>query len=134
YRDNVPQQCLHPVGHWYEAPNMLRNGVLARLLYEHPQVKYLLLHNIDTLGATVDPGCLGMHAASGAAISVEVIPRTVDDHGGGLALVDGRPRLVEGLALPSEELEFKMSFYNSGTMWIDVDKLLDVFGLTRADL
>ena len=134
YRDNVPQQCLHPVGHWYELPNMLRNGVMHRLLTEHPHVKYLLLHNIDTLGATVDPGCLGVHAASGSALSVEVIPRTVDDHGGGLALVDGRPRLVEGLALPSEELEFEMSFYNSGTMWIDVDKLLEVFGLTRADL
>jgi hypothetical protein len=22
------QQCLHPVGHWYEVPNLLRNGVL----------------------------------------------------------------------------------------------------------
>ncbi|MCP4398372.1 MAG: UTP--glucose-1-phosphate uridylyltransferase, partial [bacterium] len=21
YRDNLPQQCLHPVGHWYEVPN-----------------------------------------------------------------------------------------------------------------
>jgi hypothetical protein len=27
-----------------------------------------------------------------------------------------------------------MSFYNSGTMWIDVDKLLEVFGLTRSGL
>jgi len=25
-------QCLHPTGHWYEIPNMLRNGVLERLL------------------------------------------------------------------------------------------------------
>ena len=22
-------QCLHPVGHWYEVPNLLRNGTLA---------------------------------------------------------------------------------------------------------
>ena len=27
-------QCLHPVGHWYEVPNLLRNGTLARLLAE----------------------------------------------------------------------------------------------------
>ena len=26
-----PMQCLHPVGHWYELPNLLRNGVLAQL-------------------------------------------------------------------------------------------------------
>ena len=32
YTDNLPLQCLHPVGHWYEVPNLLRNGVLARLL------------------------------------------------------------------------------------------------------
>ena len=29
YTDNVPLQCLHPVGHWYEVPNLLRNGTLA---------------------------------------------------------------------------------------------------------
>ncbi len=27
YRDNVPLQCLHPVGHWFEIPNLLKNGV-----------------------------------------------------------------------------------------------------------
>ena len=26
YTDNLPMQCLHPVGHWYEVPNLLRNG------------------------------------------------------------------------------------------------------------
>ena len=50
YTDNLPLQCLHPVGHWYEVPNLLRNGTLARLLAERPQLKYLLLHNIDTAG------------------------------------------------------------------------------------
>ncbi len=24
YRDNVPLQCLHPVGHWFEIHNMLK--------------------------------------------------------------------------------------------------------------
>ena len=32
YTDNLPMQCLHPVGHWYEVPNLLRNGVLRELL------------------------------------------------------------------------------------------------------
>ena len=26
YRDNLPSQCLHPVGHWYEVANLLLNG------------------------------------------------------------------------------------------------------------
>ena len=50
YTDNLPLQCLHPVGHWYEVPNLLRNGVLARLLEERPQLRYLMVHNIDTAG------------------------------------------------------------------------------------
>ena len=92
YTDNLPLQCLHPVGHWYEVPNLLRNGVLARLLAERPQLKYLLLHNIDTLGANLDPGLLGRHIGSGACLSFEVIPRRIEDRGGGLGRVGGRVR------------------------------------------
>jgi hypothetical protein len=134
YTDNVPHQCLHPVGHWYEAPNLLRNGVLADLLRQRPQVRWLMLHNIDTTGANLDPALLGLHIASGACLSFEVVPRRIEDRGGGLARVNGRVRLLEGLALPREEDEFRLSYYNSMTTWIDVDKLLDVFGLTRMDL
>jgi REP element-mobilizing transposase RayT len=134
YTDNVPLQCLHPVGHWYEVPNLLRNGILAHLLRERPQLRYLMLHNIDTCGADVDPALLGLHIQSGACLSFEVISRRLDDRGGGLARVNGRVRLVEGLAMPREEAEFALSFYNSNTCWIDLDQLLRAFALTRADL
>jgi hypothetical protein len=134
YTDNVPLQCLHPVGHWYEVPNLLRNGVLSRLLKERPQLKYLLLHNIDTLGADVDPALLGWHIRSGACLTFEVITRRLEDRGGGLARVNGRVRLVEGLAMPREEAEFALTYYNSNTCWIDLDKLLAAFALSRADL
>jgi hypothetical protein len=134
YRDNVPLQCLHPVGHWFEIPNLFRNGVLADLLEQRPQLQTLMMHNIDTVGADVSPLMLGAHLRSGAAITVEVITRRVEDRGGGLARVDGALRLIEGMALPHEEDEFRLSYYNSNTMWIDIDRTLDVFGLTRNDL
>jgi hypothetical protein len=134
YTDNVPLQCLHPVGHWYEVPNLMRNGVLARLLVERPRLRYLLLHNIDTLGASLDPALLGLHIRHGACLSFEVIPRRLEDRGGGLARVNGRARLVEGLALPREEAEFSLTYYNSNTCWIDLDRLLDAFALNRQDL
>jgi UDP-glucose pyrophosphorylase len=127
-------QCLHPVGHWYEVPNMLRNGVLRDLLTVRPQLKHLMVHNIDTMGADVAPALLGLHIERGAALTTEVVARLVEDRGGGLARVDGHVRLVEGLALPSEETEFRLSYYNSATTWIDIDKLLEVFRLTRSDL
>ena len=134
YTDNVPMQCLHPVGHWYEVPNLIRNGTLVRLFEERPRLKYLMVHNIDTTGADVDAGLLGYHIEQGAALTTEVISRHIEDRGGGLAHVDGRLRLIEGLALPSEEVESRLSWYNSATYWIDIDQLLAVFGLTRSDL
>jgi hypothetical protein len=134
YTDNTPLQCLHPVGHWFEVPNMLRNGVLARLLGERPQLKYLMIHNIDTLGADVDPALLGLHIARGDALTFEVIARRIEDRGGGLARVDGQLRLLEGLAMPREQAEFGLSYYNTLTSWVNIDRLLAAFGLTRADL
>ena len=133
YTDNLPLQCLHPVGHWFEIPNLFRNGTLARLLATQPHLKYLLLHNIDTLGADVDPSILGHHIAGNACLSFEVISRRLEDRGGGLARVNGRPRLVEGLAMPREEIEFDLTYYNTLTTWIALDPLLAAFDLTRED-
>lgn len=138
YTDNIPSQCLHPTGHWYEVPNMLRNGVLRDLLRERPQLQYLMVHNVDTLGADLgsDLGAtlLGYHIAQGAPWTAEVITRRIEDRGGGLARIDGHLRLVEGLALPREEIEFNLTYYNSSTTWLDIPKLLAVFGLSKEDL
>ena len=134
YTDNALAQCLHPVGHWYEFPNMLRNGVLAGLLRVQPRLAWLMIHNIDTVGTDLDPAILGRHIAGGATLGVEVIPRQIEDRGGGLSRVNGRPRLVEGLAMPREEDEFRLRFYNSATIWIDLDALLGVFGIDRGDV
>ncbi len=134
YIDNLPDQCIHPVGHWYELPNLLRNGVLRRLVEERPQLQYLMMHNIDTVGANIDPALLGLHICAEATMTAEVSNRRLEDRGGGLAYVDGKMRLVEGLALPQEEIEFNLTFYNSNTFWIHIDRLLTIFGLDRAAL
>jgi len=134
YIDNLPLQCLHPVGHWYEIPNLLRNGTLTKLLSERPQLQTLVLHNIDTVGMNVDPALLGLHLSTQAGLTFEVMSRRLEDRGGGLARVNGRPQLVEGLAMPREEDEFNLTYYNSNTCWIQIDPLLATFHLTRADL
>jgi UDP-N-acetylglucosamine pyrophosphorylase len=134
YRDNLPSQCIHPVGHWYEIPNLFLNGTLKQLIEDNPNLKYILVHNIDTLGANADPALLGYHIEQKKAMSVEVITRKLDDRGGGLAKINGRIRLIEGMALPDEKIEFNLSYYNTNTFWIDIDKLLLSFGLMRNDL
>ncbi len=134
YTDNLPLQCLHPVGHWFEIANLLRNGTLNRMLQQRPQLRYLLLHNIDTLGACLDPQLLGLHIRNGNCLTFEVIGRRIEDQGGGLARINGQVRLVESLAIPREEDEFRLTYYNSMTTWIDIDRLLDVFDLSRTQL
>ena len=42
YTDNLPIQRFNPPGHFYEVPNLLRNGLLAQLLDEHPNLQWLL--------------------------------------------------------------------------------------------
>jgi UDP-N-acetylglucosamine pyrophosphorylase len=134
YVDNISAQRFSPLGHWYEVSNLLRNGTLAKLLQQQPQVETIMLHNIDTLGANVDPAALEYHLQSGNVLTFEVIARRIEDRGGGLARVNGRLRLLEGLAQPREEDELALSYYNSNTTWIQIDPLLKLFGLTREDL
>ena len=131
YTDNLPIQRFNPPGHFHEVPNLLRNGLLAQLLDEYPNLQWLLVHNIDTLGAFVEPAVLGLVIESAANLCFEVIPRRIDDRGGGLARVAGRMRLLEGLAQPREDTEFKLRYYNTLTNWVSIDGLLKAFGLTR---
>ena len=104
------------------------------MLKEHPQVETVMLHNIDTLGADVDTAALGYHLQSGNMLTFEIIPRRIEDRGGGLARINGQVRILEGLAQPREEDELNLSYYNSMTTWIQIDKLLGLFGITREDL
>jgi UDP-N-acetylglucosamine pyrophosphorylase len=134
YVDNIAAQRFSPLGHWYEVSNLLRNGALAKLLKEQPQVETIMLHNIDTLGADVDATVVGYHLQSGNMLTFEIIPRRIEDRGGGLARINGQVRILEGLAQPREEDELILSYYNSMTTWIQIDKLLRLFGITRDDL
>ena len=42
YRDNLPSQCIHPVGHWYEIPNLFLNGTLKQLIEDNPAIEVLI--------------------------------------------------------------------------------------------
>jgi hypothetical protein len=111
YTDNLPMQCLHPVGHWYEVPNLLRNGVLKDLLALSPNLRHLMVHNVDTLGVDLDPAILGLHIDSGAALTTEVIHRVSDDRGGGLARVNGDLDNEPKLAAAVRALAARMPTY-----------------------
>jgi galactokinase/mevalonate kinase-like predicted kinase len=131
YSENRPILRFNPSGHWYEVPNLIKNGTLARMLKDNPELKYLFCHNIDTMGACIEPYLLGLHIVNQACLTFEATPRRIEDAGGGLARVNGHIRLVEGLSLPREEDEYNLSYYNTNTSWINIDSLLEFLGLGR---
>ena len=88
----------------------------------------------DTLGADISAEALSYHIKSGNALTFEVVPRRIDDRGGGLANINGKLRLLEGLAQPHDEDELSLSYYNTMTTWINIDKLLSLFKLTRKNI
>ena len=49
------------------------NGTLLEILAARPGLRYLLVHNVDTLGADVDPALLGFHADRCRCLTFEVI-------------------------------------------------------------
>ncbi|RMG19519.1 MAG: UTP--glucose-1-phosphate uridylyltransferase [Bacteroidetes bacterium] len=134
YTANIPDQRFSPLGHWYELSNLLRNGVLAKVLEQHPRLETLLLHSIDTLGVEVNPAALNAHLASGSMLTYEIIPRWNGDEGGALARVNGHLRLVEDLAFPREGDPYKLKYLPTLATWIQLDPLLKLFGLSRQDL
>ena len=131
YSENKYIYRFNPPGHWYEIPNLIKNGCLASMLKDNPNLKYLFCHNIDTMGAYIEPVLLGMHVNRRSCLTFEVTPRRIEDQGGGLAKVNGSIQLIEGLAIPVEEDEYKLSYYNTLTNWVSLDPLLEFFGLDR---
>ncbi len=49
-------------------------------------------------------------------------------------MVNGRKELIEGLAMPREEIEFGLTWYNTLTNWLHLDSVLEAFGLDRTAL
>ncbi len=131
YIHNTAQQRFNPPGHWYEVPNLIKNGVLKDVLDQYPKLQTLLLHNIDTLGVSLDPAILGYHLSQKNGLTFEVMPRRINDKGGGLVKITGQIRLLEGLAQPGDYDDLKLKYYNSMSTWIDIDELLSFFGLDR---
>jgi UTP--glucose-1-phosphate uridylyltransferase len=62
--------------------------------------KYLLVRNVDNLGARVDPLILGHHIRSKAEVTVELAPKWPEDVGGSPFSWLGRTQLIEQIRFP----------------------------------
>lgn len=77
--------------------------------------KWILVRNVDNLGARLDPEILGHHIASNCEVTVEVAPKWPEDAGGAPYLLDGRVQLVEQLRYPADFRHEIVDVFNCNT-------------------
>ena len=123
-------------GHGDTLLRLRASGVLRTLRQEG--VEHMIVANVDNLGAELEPLLLGGHILAvdaGAHMSVEVVRRD-NDRGGCVAVVGGRPVIVEGFRLPAGTDLADYPQFNTNTLWfwlsaIDRDFDLDWFPVQR---
>ena len=123
-------------GHGDTLLRLRASGVLREL--RQSGVEHLLVSNVDNLGAELDPILLGGHIQAvdeGAHMSVEVVRRE-NDRGGCVAVIAGRPVIIEGFRLPPDCDLDRYPQFNTNTLWfwlsaIDRDFDLDWFPVER---
>lgn len=134
---NLPDSLVYCApGHGDTLHRLRASGVLREL--RQSGVEHMLVANVDNLGAEIDPILLGGHILAvdaGAHMSVEVVRRE-GDRGGCIAVVDGRPVIVEGFRLPETAPIDAYPHFNTNSLWfwlsaIDRDFDLDWFPVQR---
>jgi UTP--glucose-1-phosphate uridylyltransferase len=119
---------LYAPGHG-DFPIALRRSGTLRLLRAQG-IRYVMLSNVDNLGARVDPAVVGAHVLNARPITVEVAPKAAGDAGGAPARVDGRMMLVEGFRFPQDFDQDSIPVFNTNSFIFDLDALDQEFALT----
>ena len=135
--NKLPDSLLYSApGHGDTLLRLRASGVLREL--RQSGVEHMIVSNVDNLGAELEPILLGGHIQAvdaGAHMSVEVVRRE-GDRGGCIAVVNGRPVIVEGFRLPDGTNLDHYPQFNTNTLWfwlsaIDRDFDLDWFPVER---
>jgi UTP--glucose-1-phosphate uridylyltransferase len=115
--DDDGKPSLYATGHGDLTFALRSSGTLAA--FTEAGGRYLLMSNVDNIGATLDPLLLGMHIARATPLTIEVVRKHGGDKGGAPARVGGRTRLVESFRFPADFDQNRIHVFNTNTIWID---------------
>ncbi len=93
--------------------------------------RYVLVRNVDNLGARVDPAILGHHVKSGKECTGEVTAKWPEDVGGAPYLYDGKVQLVEQIRYPAGFDHNIVDVFNTNTLTFSAEALDRDFDLGR---
>jgi len=108
-------------GHGDFAAAFQKSGCLQRFLDKGG--RYLLVRNVDNLGARIDPIVLGHHIKSSCDMTVELAPKWPEDVGGSPFMYLGRTQLIEQLRYPKGFDPNIVDVFNTNTFTFTADAL-----------
>ncbi len=91
--------------------------------------RWLVLVNVDNLGASIDPSIVALHRQHGQPITVEAVRAQPGDFGGVIARLGGRAQIVEGLRLPRGFDRSAFPFFNTNTFVVSAEELAEEIDL-----
>lgn len=86
--------------------------------------KWILMSNVDNVGATLDPAVIGAAIEAKTEMLVEVVKKYDGDKGGAAGLLEGRPQVIEAFRFPKEYDQDLLPHFNTNTMVFSAPKLL----------
>jgi UTP--glucose-1-phosphate uridylyltransferase len=126
-----PEHEWCPPGHGDIYAALQTSGLLRAL--RDTGIRYAFVSNADNLGAVLSPDILGWIATERVPFVMEVCDRSEADRKGGHVArrKDGRLMLREFSQCPDEELDSfqdiaRWRYFNTNTLWIDLDALARV--------
>lgn len=110
------EPSLYAPGHGDLTFALRRDGLLSS--FRENGGEHFFMSNVDNLAASLDPRLVGLHARSGADITVEVVSKDAGDKGGAPAKVDGKPQVVEAFRFPRNFDQDTIPVFNTNTFFI----------------
>ncbi len=127
FREADGRPSLYSPGHGDFLEAFRSSGTLERMRADG--VRYVVVSNVDNLGARLDPAVLGMHVLEGRPMTAEVA-RKQGDMGGAPARVDGRTMLLEAPRFPPGFDQESIPVFNVNTVTFDLAALDRAYELT----
>lgn len=117
FLDDDGEPSVHATGHG-DLPDALRASGLLDGFIERGG-KYIVIANLDNLGASVDPAIIGWHIENSVDLTVEVVDKVGSDKGGGPVRWNGKRIIAEDFRLPVGFDAAAVPVFNTNTFLVN---------------
>ena len=121
FKDDQGEPSEHAPGHGDLPDALVDSGLLGTFI--DGGGRYVMVANLDNLGATLDPAIVGYHVARGRPVTCEVVDKLASDKGGIPVRHDGRTVVLEEFRIPPSFDPAQVRVFNTNTFHFDASAL-----------